>query len=160
LDAHAAEVAGAVLEAAHRYTDKKLERAAVVFASKAAKRSSLFAKALASEVVKQASGRPAQQMGKREMFTVLALIRVIVGSLDPDTAKKALTKLLEVQVKLVDAVMVLSLPWRVRTCATIVGVLTVHALAQLVELQGSNSYTSSTHLNSCSLALVFLSPKN
>eukprot|EP00200_Dunaliella_tertiolecta_P001364 CAMPEP_0202366770 /NCGR_PEP_ID=MMETSP1126-20121109/17251_1 /ASSEMBLY_ACC=CAM_ASM_000457 /TAXON_ID=3047 /ORGANISM="Dunaliella tertiolecta, Strain CCMP1320" /LENGTH=801 /DNA_ID=CAMNT_0048961891 /DNA_START=60 /DNA_END=2462 /DNA_ORIENTATION=+ len=113
LEAHAAEVASLVLEAARRYTDNALERAVVVFAGTAAKRNAAFMKALASGVVKLASGKPAHQLGRRGMFTLLVLSKVVVDTLDPDTAKRALSKLIEVQVALVDALVSLQMPWRV-----------------------------------------------
>eukprot|EP00967_Tisochrysis_lutea_P120921 scaffold198710_cov18-Tisochrysis_lutea.AAC.1 len=116
LEAHAAEVASLVLEAARRYTDNALERAVVVFAGTAAKRNAAFMKALASGVVKLASGKPAHQLGRRGMFTLLVLSKVVVDTLDPDTAKRALSKLIEVQVALVDALVSLQMPWRCFAC--------------------------------------------
>ena len=113
LEAHAQEVASLVLEAARRYMDKQLQRAVVVFSEQAAKRSSAFMKALASGIVKMASGKPVQQLGKRQMYTVLALSKVVVDSLDEETAKKALPKLVEVQLSLVNALAALEVPWKV-----------------------------------------------
>lgn len=57
MEAHAADLAAIVLDAARTYTDHHLERAVVLFASATAKRSSVFAKALASGVVKQVASR-------------------------------------------------------------------------------------------------------
>lgn len=138
-----------MLEAARRYPSNRLERVAVVFASTAAKRSNAFVKALASGVVKQASGKPAQPLGRREMYILLALIRVVVRGLDPDTAKKALTKLLEVQLALVDALIVLSVPWKVRSTCHVLRMVTAWSVSAFMAWHEGCVCNSGQELDFC-----------
>ena len=121
VDGHAAELASLVLEALRTYSDRRNERAVVAFAKNSAKRSDAFVKALAAGVVKQTAGmlqpggKPAAQLlGRWEMVGLLAMTRIAIDRLDPETAKKAVAKLVEVQAALVEALMSVNIKWQVR----------------------------------------------
>lgn len=117
VEQNAAELASLVLEAVKTYNTHKLQRVVLGVARSAMKSSDVFVKALAAAIVKAcSSGLTASKpsaLSRHEMFGILALIKLAMGSLDPETAKKAVQKLLEVQSLLADALMGVPLRWQV-----------------------------------------------
>jgi hypothetical protein len=160
LTANAVELAGVVVEAARVYTELRLARAVVRTARAAAQRSDPFLKALAGAVVKAGAGVTAMpcKLNQHEMYGLLMLARVAVQRLDAAAAKKAVSKLVEVQAMLADALVASGVRWRVRvapldtTLVTELAALAVLPLRSQWTAQPTASLSApiGSHIGSCS----------
>ncbi|KAG2489371.1 hypothetical protein HYH03_012201 [Edaphochlamys debaryana] len=100
VDGQAAGLAAAVASTLALYEDLASQRLVRAFVAAACKRSDAFVKAMAAVVVKAASAKPPP--GKNESIQLLHWIRTLLLQLDPEGAKKAVAKLAELAVALLD----------------------------------------------------------
>ncbi|GFR52602.1 hypothetical protein Agub_g15200, partial [Astrephomene gubernaculifera] len=100
LDSNAPALAALVASTLSQYEDLASQRLVRAFVNTACSRSDAFVRALAAVAVKAASSKPPPS--RSEALVLLHWIRAVLLNLDPESAKKAVTKLLEILVALLD----------------------------------------------------------
>lgn len=101
-----------VFETLKVYSDKISQRAVTNFVRLAAKNDN-FAKHLTAAIVKQTANVKA--LPRHELYPMLAWTSIAIDSLNAESAKKAISKLVEIQAALLEAVLPTPVPWKVST---------------------------------------------